>query len=188
MRSFLAAPTPISRLAAGKGGHAELNPEGATPFVFASMTADLPLMQALLDAGADPSIPTHDETTALMAAAGIGAKSVGEHPGAEDEVLAAIDLLMRVGADANAIDKNNQTAMHGAAYRNYPRVVTRLAEFGADPDVWNVENHHGSTPLQIAFGKRPGSLKPSPETVAALQAALRSPRSTTEPGVLTRGQ
>ncbi|QDT69801.1 Ankyrin repeat protein [Planctomycetes bacterium MalM25] len=121
-----------------------------------------------------------------MAAAGIGAKSVGEHPGTEEEVIEAIELLVGFGAAVDAVDKNNQTAMHGAAYRNYSRVVTRLADLGADPSVWNIKNHHGSTPEQIAQGRRPGSLKPSPETVAALQNAIETRSSSGKPGVLIR--
>ncbi|MEN1681606.1 MAG: ankyrin repeat domain-containing protein [Planctomycetota bacterium] len=179
---------PNLRLTEGKAGHANLNPKGATPFVFAAMTADVPLMQTLLTNGADPNIATHDRTTALMAAAGIGAKSVGEHPGTEEEVIEAIELLVELGADVDAVDKNNQTAMHGAAYRNYPRAVTRLADLGANASVWNIKNHHGSTPEQIAKGRRPGSLKPSPETVAALQGALRADSSAAKPEVLSRDQ
>lgn len=162
------------KLNAGKGGHAAFNPKGATPFLMAALTADLPLMQTLLNAGADPLIKSDDQTTALMAAAGVGAKSVGEHPGTEEEVLAAVRYLVELGVGVNAVNENNQTAMHGAAYRNYPRVVTLLAELGADPAVWNLKNHHGSTPEQIAQGKRPGSLKPSPETVEALRAAKQA--------------
>lgn len=160
------------RLVSGKAGAAELSPKGATPFLLAAKTVDLPLMQALLDAGADPSVTTADGTTPLMAAAGVGAKSVGEHPGTEAEVLAAVRMLVQLGADVNAVDAKRQTAMHGAAYRNYPEVVALLAELGADPKVWNIKNHHGSTPIEVAEGKRPGSLKPSPLTVAALHAAL----------------
>lgn len=152
------------------------------------MTADLPLMQPLLDNGADPNIATHDRTTPLMAAAGIGAKSVGEHPGTEEEVIAAIELLSDMGADVDAVDNNNQTAMHGVAYRNDPRAVTRLARLGANPSVWNIKNHHRSTPVQIAQGKRPGSLKPPPETVAALREARRSNPPAAKPEDSSRGR
>ena len=39
-----------------------LNRIGATPFLLAAKSADVPLMRVLLDIGADPSI--HDRTTA----------------------------------------------------------------------------------------------------------------------------
>ena len=42
--------------------------------------------------------------------------------------------------------------MHGAAYKNLPRVVEFLAANGANIDVWNEENRYGWTPLTIAPG------------------------------------
>src|SRR5204863_1508764 len=43
-----------ARLRSGKSGKAQLNKTGATPFLFASMTADVPFMQLLVELGADP--------------------------------------------------------------------------------------------------------------------------------------
>lgn len=158
----------------GYAGKAKLNPKGATPFLFASKTADIPLLKLLLELGADPTLTNVDGTTALMAAAGIGVVSVGEEPGTEEEVIAAIKMMIQIGIDPNVVDKNGETAMHGAAYRNFPEVVKLLARVGADPKVWNQKNKHGWTPFSIAKGKRPGSVKPSPETIAALNSALNS--------------
>ena len=70
------------------------------------------------------------------------------------------------------MDANGETAMHGAAYRNYPEVVTFLAKHGAKSAIWNKKNKYGWTPIMIAQGKRPGSFKPSPDTIRALQAAI----------------
>ena len=176
VRELVAAGADVNlRLKKGGAGKADLNPRGATPFLLASHTADLPLMQTLLDLGADPTITNADGTTPLITAAGVGSISVGEHPGSIEEVEAALRLLIDLGADVNAVDKNHQTAMHGAAYRSYPETVALLAELGANPAVWNVKNHHKSTPIDVAKGRRPGSLKPSPETVAALRAAMGKP-------------
>ncbi|MDE0004434.1 MAG: ankyrin repeat domain-containing protein, partial [Rhodospirillaceae bacterium] len=52
--------------------HQWLREEGATPFWRASQSSDTELMRRLLDAGADPLIATHNGTTALMVASGIG--------------------------------------------------------------------------------------------------------------------
>ncbi len=46
--------------------------EGATPFLRAAKSADIPLMQLLLDKGADPKVVTKAGVTALMVAAGMG--------------------------------------------------------------------------------------------------------------------
>ena len=62
--------------------------------------------------------------------------------------------------------------MHGAAYKNLPKVVHFLAEKGAKIEIWNRTNKYGWTPLMIAEGHRPGNFKPSFETVAALQKVM----------------
>lgn len=159
---------PLKR---GGGGVAKLTRKGATPLLLAAKTADVPLMKQLLELGADPAIHNADDCSPLLAAAGVGVVAVGEEAGAEPEVLAAVQLLLDLGVDVNHTDGNGETAMHGAAYRNFPQVVTYLARRGADPNIWNRPNRHGWTPRMIASGKRPGSFKPSPETIGALDAA-----------------
>ena len=72
----------------------------------------------------------------------------------------------------NAVDDNGETAMHGAAYKSFPRVVQLLADKGAKVEVWNRKNKYGWTPLSIAEGHRPGNFKPSPETLAALHRVM----------------
>ena len=161
-----------ARLEKGRGGRAVLNNRGATPFLLAAKTADVPFMKLLLELGADPTIPNAEGCMPIMAAAGIGVRAVGEEAGTEPEVIEAIDFLLKLGADINAKDENGETVMHGAAYRNFPEVVASLAKHGADPVVWNQKNKHGWTPTMIASGKRPGSFKPSPETIRALKAAM----------------
>ena len=160
------------KLEKGKPKKCKLTPKGLPPFLLAASTADVPLMKLLLELGADPKETNADGCNALMACAGIGVVAVGEEPGTEDEVDKAIRMLVELGIDPNVVDKNGETAVHGAAYRNYPSTVKLLAELGADSKVWNTKNKHGWTPHMIASGKRPGSLKPSPETIAALDEAL----------------
>ena len=140
--------------------------------LYAAKTADVPLMKVLVELGADPMISNADGCTPLMAATGVGVRSVNEEAGTEPEVVEAIDYLVSLGADVNTVDRNKETAMHGAAYRNFPLAVTRLAKHGADPQIWDHKNKSGWTPIMIAQGHRPGSFKPSPETEAALRAAM----------------
>src|SRR5690606_16356407 len=74
-----------------------LNRIGATPFLLAAKTCDLPLMRHFLDLGADASIPTEEGTTAVMAAAGVGLWAPGENPGTHEEALAAVKLALEAG-------------------------------------------------------------------------------------------
>ena len=159
------------RLAGGPSGHPGLNKKGATPFLLACETGDVPLMRLLLERGADPTIPNADGATALLAAAGVGALGSGDEPAAtEAEALDAVRLLLDLGADVNAVDQRGETAMHGAAYKNWPAMVALLAGRGADRSIWDRKNRSGWTPLLIARGYRRGNFRPSPETVAALRA------------------
>ncbi len=146
--------------------------EDATPFLLASRGADLPLMKLLLELGADPTLTNADGTNALMAAAGVGVIAVGEEPGSPEEVDEAVRMLFDLGLDIDTVDKKGNTAMHGAALRTFPNTVRVLAKLGADPAIWNKKNDRGWTPFDIGRGKRPGSVKPSPETVKALKEAL----------------
>jgi ankyrin repeat protein len=152
-----------------------LKTAGATPFLAAASTADVPLLRTLLELGADPSIHNAHRTTSLMAASGVGLGAPEEAPGTESDVLETIALLVKLGADVNAVDNNGETVMHGAAYRNHPKVVQLLADKGAKVEVWNRANKTGLTPLVIAEGHRPGlNFRPSPETVAALHSVMRA--------------
>lgn len=172
----------------GLPGRGILNKPGATPFLAAASTADLPLLQELVKLGGDPRLANSQDTTPLMAAAGVGVGAPQESAGAEPEVLEAVKLLLKLGANVNAVDRNGETAMHGAAYRNHPSVVQFLADNGAKIKVWHKKNKSGLTPLVIAEGHRPGlNFRPSPETVAALQrvmiaAGITPPRSSKPSG------
>jgi ankyrin repeat protein len=160
---------------------------GATPFLLASMTDDVPLMKALLKAGADPKIPNATHSTPLMAAAGLGCLAPTEEAGTEDEAIEAVNLAIELDNDVNAIDDNGETAMHGAAYKNFPKVVQLLADRGARVDVWNRRDRYGWTPLSIAEGHRPGNFKPSPDTIDALLRVMRAAGVSPSPGPAPSG-
>jgi ankyrin repeat protein len=166
-------------------GRGILNKPGATPFLAAAATADVPLMELLVKLGADPLLANSQRTGPLLAAAGVGVGAPEEAPGTEPEVLECVKLLLKLGADVNAVDDNGETAMHGAAYRNHPKLVQLLADSGAKIGVWNKANKAGLTPLVIAEGHRPGlNFRPSPETVAALHRVLRAAGVTPPKGSL----
>jgi ankyrin repeat protein len=161
-----------AQLKRGGMGRGVLSRRGATPFLLASMTADVPLMRTLVKLGADALLPNAQHSTPLMAAAGLGCLAPAEEAGTEPEALEAVALAIELGNDVNAVDDNGETAMHGAAYKNFPKVVELLAKKGARIDVWNCKDKWGWTPLSIAEGYRPGNFKPSVETIAALHRVM----------------
>ena len=146
--------------------------KGATPFLLASKTADVPLMRSLLKLGADPLINNAENSTPLMVATGIGQTMEAASAGTEDEILEAAKLLLELGVDIDAVNQEGETAMHGAAYKNLPKVVLFLDKSKADIEIWNRRNRRGSTPYLIASGYRPGNFKPSYETMAAFDKVM----------------
>lgn len=161
-----------ARLENGYSHPPGLNLEGATPFFLAADRADAEYMRLLLELGADPFIPNVENSTPLMAAAGLGTLYLAEEAGTEPEALEAVRVLLELGADVNAVDDNGETPMHGAAYGTFAEVVQLLADHGADIDTWNRTNKHGWTPLFIAEGYRPGNAIPSAATLDALQRLM----------------
>lgn len=145
---------------------------GATPFMLAALTADTELLKTLAVLGANTQLTNVENSTPLMAAAGLATRSPGEDAGTESEVLEAVQVLLDLGADINAVDINGETAMHSAAYKNLPQVVKFLAAKGAKIDVWNKNDKFGWTPLAIAVGYRFGNFKPSPETETAIREVM----------------
>jgi ankyrin repeat protein len=162
------------RLEKGESGRGRFTTTGSTPFVLASRSGDVPLMRLLLELKADPKLMNGDNCTPLLAASGVGALSDGDEAAAtEDEAVEAVKLLLEIGADANAVDNNGETAMHGAAYQSLPKVAQLLADRGADIKVWNLKNKWGWTPLMIADGHRPGNFRPAPETIAVVEKVMK---------------
>src|SRR5437773_2342567 len=148
---------------------------GATPFLLACRTADIPLMRLLLELGAAPLQPNDYGTTPLLAAAGVGTNSAEEEPGTEAEILEAVKLVLAHGGNVNDVDKNGNTAMHGAAHKRAPSLIRLLAEKGAKIEIWNQPNNAKQTPLQVAEGVRVGlnirSHAPSAEAIREVMAS-----------------
>ena len=172
VRKLVAKGANVNAQLTGGPAGARISRKGCTPFMLAADTADAAYMRLLIELGANPLIMNVDRCTALMAAAGLGTRSADEEAGTDEEAVEAVDYLLGLGADINAISNNGDTAMHGAAFANFPKVVKLLAAKGAKIEVWNQKNKRGWTPLMIAEGHRYGNFKPSFETIAAIKEVM----------------
>ena len=127
------------------------------------------IIERLLAAGADPALAIDDGTTPFMAAAGLGRctfrpnlKRGLRSQGAE----AVVPVLLEAGADINAINEADFTALHGAAYRGLNEVVDYLVANGADIDA---RDYRGRTPYRLAEGsKQSFQFQAFPETAELL--------------------
>ncbi len=127
------------------------------------------ILTRLLEAGADLTLTTVDGTTPLMAAAGLGRATYTPRqprgvrsPTAE----AAVRLLVEAGADVNATNEADFTALHGATFRGLNEVIEYLVARGADIDA---RDFRGRTPYRMAEGaKQSFQFQSWPETAELL--------------------
>jgi ankyrin repeat protein len=125
----------------------------ATPFLLAAMAADVPVMRALVAAGADPKLVARDGTTALMLASGLG-RYPAENSVTENQAIEAVKASLALGNDVNAVNKAGNTALHGAALIKANTIIRLLVESGAAMDV---KNNRGQTAVTLADTIRAGS-------------------------------
>jgi ankyrin repeat protein len=193
-------PTDIVRLALAKGAdpnarltkrlpnwivvggdHSPILRPGSTALLRAAMSGDLPIMELLLAAGADPKLATEElpdggkdggggmgdwgsgATTPFLAAAGLGWRK-GFSRGREEDAVAALEMLMARGAGVNDVNQAGDTALHGATYRGSLLVMQYLLDHGADP---MIANKTGWRPLDIALGQPDPAYRIAPDPAAA---------------------
>lgn len=193
-------PTPVRRDSVDY--HLHPSYVGATPFWLAARFSAPGIMRLLADHGADPlvahrpvywqgSLAARDdqaqmhegETTAVMAAAGLGGRAPlfavdrldriaesapvrstrrGPDPVVREAMtLEAVRVAVELGVNVNVANGTGETALHAVAGRGYDTVITYLVEQGARLDLTNQDNQ---TPLDAARARRAGE-----STVALLQ-------------------
>ncbi|HET8699418.1 MAG TPA: ankyrin repeat domain-containing protein, partial [Gammaproteobacteria bacterium] len=118
--------------------HQWLYEEGATPFLRAAQSSDLPLMKLLLEHGADPKLDTDDGTTPLMVASGIGWVEGVTYEWSRDANLETVKTLLDLGVDVNAHNSEGRTALMGAAHKGRNEIVQLLVDHGADLDAHDI--------------------------------------------------
>jgi ankyrin repeat protein len=136
---------------------------GATAFFRAAQAWDVPAMKLLKDNGADPTIPTTQGMTPLMAAAGLGWAPMYTTT-AVPTTMEAVQYCMSLSANVNAQDKLGYTALMGAAFVGDLQVIQYLADHGAKT---NVKDKAGDTVADMANGLFEKS-QPHPDAVALL--------------------
>jgi ankyrin len=125
---------------------------GATPFVRAAQSGDVDLMKLLLAHGADPKIPTEFGDTALSAAAGIGWVEGVTYEHSVKENVEAVKMLLDLGLDPNAANRDGRTPLMGAALKGRNEVVQLLVDHGAKLDT----RDHGSRDTDTSVSKNAG--------------------------------
>merc|ERR1712070_52093 len=130
----------------------DANNGGVRPLILASLQGNLPVMEVLLKAGADPNATDDRGGCPLLLAAGGGLKD-------------AMEVLIQNGADVNVRDPKGATCLHTAAFFGDASVVEMLVRNRADPEV---VDEAGKTALLLAAQNLKG-IPPPPEPAEGQQ-------------------
>ena len=128
---------------------------GTTPFLRAAKSADIAVMNILLQHGADPTLSTSQGINPLMTAANQGTKesdTTGRYK-TEAQMIEAIKICLQQGLDLNAKAKDGRTAIFGAATFGLNDVIQFLHDEGA---ILDYKDNKGLSPLDAAMGKAGG--------------------------------
>ena len=102
----------------------------------------------LVEAGADPLIPTEQGTTPLILAAGGGTDVVRPRSAPERATaIQTVKFLLERGADVNEAGQFGWTPLHAASYQGLNDVIQFLIAKGSKIDV---KDSFGQTPLSIS--------------------------------------
>jgi ankyrin repeat protein len=117
------------------------NAGGQTPLHGACYWGSVQTAALLIERGADVRAQSRDGFLDIHPlGSAVATPDIPNPAQSEDNVLRLADLLLDAGADVNAQRKDGMTALHTAAYRGLLRVIRRLVERGADP---NIRSHPG---------------------------------------------
>jgi uncharacterized protein len=176
----------------GRGGNSgrftdDLLTTGCTPLLRAAMSHDKEVLALLIKYGAEVDLPNVMGVTPLMTAAGFGLSprdTRGAYgPDAQVRSVAALEVLIKAGADVNArttdtssrsaiiarpsamTNRQGQTALYGAINWAWPQVVKYLLDNGARVDV---KDDAGKTIADALNGTAGGRDFRKSEEIAAL--------------------
>ena len=120
--------TPVSRRNFGGSPRVAF----ATALMRAAYSADVELVQLLLEHGADPLVRNEDNETPLLVAAGYGWIDGYSQGRSNEERLATIRLLIAEGADVNWACDHGITPLMVAANFGVTEIIQHLVDEGAD--------------------------------------------------------
>jgi ankyrin repeat protein len=141
-------------------------------FPRAALSGDLPTMNVLLAAGADPSISTLAGTTPLMAASGVNWVVAQTYTVSDRDQLEAVRLCLELGNEINAVNSMGLSALLGAANRGANEIIEFLAANGADLDLIDVEGRSAQRWAEGVFLAAVGA-EQKPATIALLERLQR---------------
>jgi ankyrin repeat protein len=110
--------------------------DGWTALALAAHFGRLEILQILLGYGSDPNAVSNN----LLGNTPLHAAIAGNQ-------REAVSMLIRNGANVNAVDSGGWTPLHLAAHSGTESIVRDLLEAGADPTIPNAQ---GDTPLTTA--------------------------------------
>jgi ankyrin repeat protein len=122
---------------------------GATPVLLAASVDDVEMMRLLLEAGADPKIPTATNATAIMAATGLN-HGIGEDLLTEAQATEAVTLLLDLGVNPRGETTFGENALFGPAYRGWNHLLAQMIDLGVNV---NAVSKAGVTPWLAANGQ-----------------------------------
>lgn len=122
---------------------------GDTPLMTVIGYENLPLVELLLENGADPNVPADDGYSCLLFA--IDSDS--------PESIAITDILVRSGADIHETGTNGWTPLHMAAARGYVEKAQLLIRAGARVNQRKRIDAAETPLMEAAFSGQPGTVR-----------------------------
>jgi ankyrin repeat protein len=147
--------------------------KGGTPFLRAAWNGDIEVMRFLLAHGADPNVVTEKGETALLLLAGAGWPLGQGYIRADEEITAALDLLVEeLDMDVNAATSDGITGLMAAVFKGTNNVIQYLVDKGARLDAKDNKDHSildWAEGIAANEGQPP---RPQPESEALVRKLL----------------
>ena len=119
------------------------SPDGFTALGLAAFFGNLPVLEWLLEQGADPNLSAQNQMTVCPIHSAAANRD-------QEKALTSVRLLVAYGAQVNVAQRGGWTPLHQAADHGYQELVKFLLEVGADRSLKSTD---GRTPREMALEK-----------------------------------